>query len=181
MTKTLRVVLIILAVIVAAILIIPLFSPSMVEVTAETEVDLKPSVIFPMLASFENREEWDPWVSTDTTAVVTIVPQPGYVGSTYTWDGQRLGTGKMEVVEVTENQHIEARLWFGDTETPSRVTWDLEPVDGGTRLVWSFSQETSYPMERLGMMFGKSFLQQSFEFGLQQLKVFLEANPPTNE
>ncbi len=178
MSKALKVILIIVAVIVAAILIIPLFTPANAEVTAEIEVALEPSRIFPVLASFENREAWDPWVAADSTTVVTTDPKPGYVGSTYHWSGVRLGTGKMEVVEVTENEHIEVTLWFRDADTPSRVTWDLEPVEGGSRLVWSFTQKTRYPMERLGMMFGKSFLKQSFEYSLGRLKEFLESNPP---
>jgi hypothetical protein len=176
--KALRVILIIVVVLVAAILIVPLFSPATAEVSAETEIALKPAELFPIVASFSNRDKWDPWVTQDNTTKVTIDSKPGYVGSSYTWDGEKLGTGRMEVISVIENQHIESSLWFGEVETPSQVQWTFEPVVGGTHVVWSFSQETTYPIGRLGMMFGKVFLKKSFELGLANLKEFTESMPP---
>ncbi|MCD4670466.1 MAG: SRPBCC family protein [Actinomycetia bacterium] len=177
--KALRVILIIIVVLVAAILIVPLFSPSTTLVSAETTINLEPARIFPTVASFVGRELWDPWVTQDSTADAKIEPKPGYVGSTYSWQGVKVGTGRMEVISVKENQHIESSLWFGDVETPSLVEWTFEPVDGGTRVVWSFSQETTYPLGRLGMMFGKVFLKQSFELGLANLKELMENSSGT--
>jgi len=175
--KALRVILIIVLVLVAAILIVPLFSPSPAEVSAETTIALEPEDIFPTVASFVERYEWDPWYTQDSTADVRLEPKAGYVGSTYAWEGEKIGTGRMEVISVKENQYIESSLWFGDVDTPSLVEWNFEPVDGGTKVVWSFSQETTYPIGRLGMMFGKIFLKQSFELGLANLKEWMESKP----
>ena len=47
----------------AAILIVPLFSPSPAQVSSEIEIALEPAQIFPSVASFSNREAWDPWDS----------------------------------------------------------------------------------------------------------------------
>ncbi|MCK4746580.1 MAG: SRPBCC family protein, partial [Bacteroidales bacterium] len=104
--KALKIILIIVGVLVAAILIVPLFSPARAEVSAEIEIALEPSQIFPMVASFINRHEWDPWVTQDSTADAKIEPKEGYVGSTYSWTGVKVGTGKMEVVSIQENEYI---------------------------------------------------------------------------
>ncbi len=178
--KALKVILIIVGVLVAAILIVPLFSPATAKVNAETEIALEPAAIFPTVASFIDRYEWDPWMTQDSTADARIEPAAGYVGSTYSWEGQKVGAGRMEVISVKENEYIESSLWFGDMETPSLVEWNFEAVTGGTRVVWSFSQETTYPFGRLGMMFGKVFLKQSFELGLANLKEFMESMPKKN-
>jgi len=175
--KALRIILIIIGVIVALILVIPLFSPATAEVVAETEIAVEPSQLFPGLASFADREAWDPWVTQDSTAEVTIQSKEAFVGSTYAWKGERVGFGRMEVVSVRENEYIESSLWFGEVETPARVEWRFEETDGGTRVIWSFAQETAWPIERLGMMFGKIFLQQSFEMGLANLKEYAESKP----
>jgi effector-binding domain-containing protein len=177
--KALRVILIIVLVLVAAILIVPLFSPATAEVSAETTIALEPDEIFPTVAFFNSRHEWDPWYTQDSTADVRYGPKYGYVGSTYSWEGQKIGTGRMEVISVKENEYIESSLWFGDVDTPSLVEWHFEAVDGGTKVIWSFSQETTYPIGRLGMMFGKIFLKQSFELGLANLKELMETNPPS--
>ena len=176
--KALKIILVIVGILVAAMLIVPLFVPATVEVSAETEIELKPARIYPAIASFDNREEWDPWVTLDSTAEVTIQTRPGYVGSTYMWEGDMLGTGRMEVQSVVENEYIESSLWFGDVETPAVVEWTFEPVDDGTRVVWSYAQEASYPFGRLRMLIGKAFLKKSFETGLENLKTYLEENPP---
>ena len=173
--KVLKVILIIIGILVAAMLIIPLFTPATAEVSAEIEISLEPEQIFPVVASFENREAWDPWVSQDPTTRVTIESKPGFVGSTYSWDGEKLGSGRMQVISVKAESYIESSLWFGDVDTPSQVEWSFTPTDGGTHVVWSFSQETKYPVGRLGMIFGKIFLKQSFESGLSSLKEYLEA------
>jgi uncharacterized protein YndB with AHSA1/START domain len=175
--KLIRVLLIIAGILLAALLIVPLFSPSPAGVSEEIEIALDPCEIFPLVASFHHRDAWDPWITSDSTAVVTISPNPGYVGSTYGWEGNQIGTGRMEVIEVKENRYILSSLWFGDLKTPSRVEWTFEPVEGGTRLRWSFSQETTYPLGRLGMMFGKGFLKKSFETGLSNLRAYLESMP----
>lgn len=176
--KALKIIGIIVGVLVAAILIVPLFTPSPAVVKASTEIALEPEQIFPSVALYTNRNLWDPWLTADSTAVATIDSKPGYVGSTYSWEGLNLGTGKMEVISVKENEYIESHLWFGDVELPALVEWRFEQVDGGTNLVWSFTQETNYPFGRLGMMFGKMFLMQSFETGLAQLKELMESDPP---
>ena len=173
--KAIKVILIIVGVLVAAMLIVPLFTPVTAIVTAETEIALEPAEIFPIVASFAGREEWDPWVSQDSTTVVTIDSKAGYVGSSYSWEGIKLGIGRMEVISVKENKYIESSLWFGYVDEPSLVEWNFEPLPGGTHVQWSFTQDTKYPMGRLGMIFGKVFLKQSFELGLANLKEHLES------
>jgi effector-binding domain-containing protein len=176
--KALKIIGIIVGVLVAAILIIPLFAPATAKVSSEVVIALEPARVFPFVASYKNQGAWDPWLNTDSTAVPTIESKPGYVGSTYSWKGEKLGTGRMEVTSVKENEYIGSELWFGDSEIPATVEWTFEAVEGGTRAVWSFSQETAYPFGRLGMMMGKVFLQKSFDLGLSNLKAYLEANPP---
>ncbi len=176
--KALKIIGIIVGVFVAAILIVPLFTPSPAIVKSSIEISLEPEQIFPSVASFKGRDLWDPWLSADSTADARIEPKPAYVGSTYSWEGVAVGAGRMEVISVKENEYVESHLWFGNVESPALVEWTFEQVDGGTSVVWSFTQETKYPFGRLGMIFGKMFLQQSFDQGLSQLKELMESNPP---
>jgi len=177
--KALRVILIIILVLVAAILIVPLFSPATAKVSAETTIARDPAQIFPSVASFEGRTLWDPWLTQDSTAEAQIESQTGYVGSSYEWEGEKVGNGRMEVISVRENEYIESHLWFGEVEEPALVEWSFESLDGATLVSWSFSQETTYPIGRFGMIFGKIFLKQSFELGLANLKEVMESNPPS--
>ena len=164
--KALKIIGIIVGLMVAAILIVPLFSPATAELSSSIEIALEPAQIFPSVASFEGREKWDPWLTTDSTAEASIESVSGYLGSTYAWKGEKVSFGKMEVISVKENEYIGSHLWFGDMETPSLVEWSFQAVDGATHVVWSFAQETTYPFGRLGMMIGSVFLKKSFDLGL---------------
>ena len=53
---------------------------------------------------------------------------------------------------VKENEYIGSHLWFGEVEEPALVEWKFDQVDGGTLLEWSFTQDTKYPMGKLGML-----------------------------
>jgi len=177
--KALKVIGIILLIIVAILLIVGLAQPRTASVSAENHINPTPGLIFPAVASFTDREAWDPWVETDETAVVTTKAKSGYVGSTYSWEGEDLGRGRMEVIKVTENEYIEAHLWFGNVENPALVTWNFTAEGDSTLAVWGFQQETTGFFNKLGMAFGKMFLKKSFETGLVNLKEHLEEKPPS--
>ena len=80
--KALKVIGIIVGVLVAAILIVPLFVSSPAVVSAQIEISLQPEQIFPSVASYSNRPDWDPWLTADSTAEAQLESKPGYVGST---------------------------------------------------------------------------------------------------
>ena len=176
--KALKIIGIIVGVLVAAILIVPLFVSSPAVVKAQIEIALEPEQIFPSVASYSNRPAWDPWLTADSTAEAKIESKTTYVGSSYTWEGIAVGTGRMEVISVRENEYIESHLWFRTVDEPALVEWTFHQVDGGTQLVWTFTQDTKYPMGKLGMMIGKVFLEKSFNTGLAQLKELMESDPP---
>jgi len=60
----------------------------------------------------------------------------------------------------------------------SLVQGHFEPSGSGTLVKWSFTDKTKYPLERLMLNMYKSGLKASFEKGLENLKTFLESNPP---
>ena len=175
--KALKIIGIIVAVLIAASLIVPLFAPATAEVSSSIEIALEPEQIYPSVASFDGRESWDPWLTNDSTASADISSKPGYVGSTYAWKGEAVGTGILEVISVKDNKYLESPLWFGGAEDAALVEWPLEQEDGGTSVVWSFSQDTRYPFGRLGMMIATGFLQKAFDEGLANLKEVMEAKP----
>jgi hypothetical protein len=96
----LKVLLIILLVIAGLLLVIPAFLPGEATVSAQTEIALSQELVFHQTARYADRAEWDPWLSMEPDAKVTIRSQPRYVGSTYAWEGDQIGTGKMRVDSV---------------------------------------------------------------------------------
>ncbi len=170
--------LIVVLILAALVLIIPLFLPATISITAEEKVNRSPAQVFHATASFSNREKWDPWLTMEPGAEVHIESEPEYVGSVYTWKGDKIGTGKMEVDSVVFGKYIASNIWFGEETEPSRVIWELEEEGEGTRITWTFRSKAGYPFGRLMLTLMQGQMKSSFEEGLQRLKEELEASPP---
>jgi effector-binding domain-containing protein len=163
---------------VALILIIPLFLPATIEVSAEKVIMVTPAQVFHNAASYTDRNVWDPWLESEPEAEFTLESAPDYVGSTYTWNGKKIRTGKMVVDSVTFGKYIASSIYFGDDPKPALVEWGLEETEGGTNITWKFTAGGNYPMGRLMLNMMKSGMKKSFEKGLANLKEYLEENPP---
>jgi effector-binding domain-containing protein len=176
--KFLKWLLIILGAVVALILVIPLFMPATVVVSAEQEVSVSPAQVFHNAAAYTDRNKWDPWLETEPGADFTIESKPGYVGSEYTWSGEEIKTGRMVVDSVVFGKYVASSIYFGDDPDPALVEWLLEESAEGTQITWKFSTGTAYPVERLMLNLFKGQMLASFEKGLGNLKAYLEENPP---
>jgi effector-binding domain-containing protein len=163
---------------VALILIIPLFLPATIEVSSQKEIMLTPAQVFHNAASYTDRNQWDPWLETEPEAEFTLKPAPDYVGSTYTWNGKKIRTGKMVVDSVTFGKYIASSIYFGDDPEPALVEWDLEKTGDGTSITWKFTVDGNYPLERIILNLMRGGMEKSFAKGLANLKEYLEDNPP---
>jgi len=176
--KFLKWLLIIVLILAALVLIIPLFLPANVEISANREIAVSPVQAFLNIATYTDRDKWDPWLAMDPEVKWTGEAEPGYIGSLYNWNGEKIGTGQERVDSVVFGEYIAANIRFGKDQVGSLVEWDLEPSDAGTSVTWSFKEKAKYPIERLMLKIYKGSLRSSFEKGLESLKTYLESNPP---
>jgi effector-binding domain-containing protein len=176
--KILKWLLCIVLVLVALVLVIALILPSTVTVSAEKEVAVTPLQVFHNAALFTDRNLWDPWLETEPEADFTIESNPDYAGSTYTWNGKKIKTGRMQVDSVVFGKYIASSIYFGENPEPNLVEWTLDKTDSGTMIEWAFTAEGTYPMGRLFLTLMKGGMLESFNRGLENLKAYLEENPP---
>ncbi|MFC2090204.1 GyrI-like domain-containing protein [Bacteroidota bacterium] len=169
---------IILGALIGLFLIVALFLPSEATLSAEQEIGISQGQVFHNVAKFKDRQKWDPWLTMDPDAAVTISPAAKYVGSSYEWNGEIIGKGKMEVRYANYPDRIESKIWFGESPLPSDVSWDIKESGNNTKVTWTFSSTGSYPFGRYMLLMMKGALLTSFETGLEQLKVYLEEHPP---
>ncbi len=160
------------------VIIVPAFMPSTVTISAEVEIAVAPEEVFQSAAMYADRESWDPWIATEPEAKVTISPNENYVGSTYSWEGEKIGNGTMKVEEIIFGKYIRSSIWFGEDPDPSVVEWHLEKSDIGTHVSWDFIADGKYPFGRLMLALMSGGMKTSFETGLVNLKEMLEADPP---
>lgn len=176
--KVLKWILIVLVILAGLVLIVPAFLPATTTLSAEIEIAVGPDEIFHSAALYTDRDQWDPWLKMEPEAKVTIEPIEGYIGSTYKWEGEKIGSGTMRVEEVVFGKIIQSSIWFGEATDSSIVEWHLEKTDVGTHVTWNFIADGKYPFGRLMLMMMSGGMKSSFESGLADMKVILEADPP---
>jgi len=177
--KFLRWFLFILLGLLALILIVGAFLPKKVEATATTEIEMSRDKVFYSIATFNERQLWDPWLEMEPEAKVEISVSDNYVGSEYNWDGEKLGQGRMLVDSVAFPSLIKSSIWFRPDSDPAGVVWNLEDLNGSTRASWTLVMESGNPFMKIMNTLMKGSLLKSFNKGLENLKSHLETNGVT--
>ncbi|HPE87120.1 MAG: GyrI-like domain-containing protein [Bacteroidales bacterium] len=174
--KALKWILGILAVIVAVVLIWAAVLPKTYYSESKIVIDQPAMMIFQSIVSFENRPDWDPWLFSDPSAEVKIVPLPenNFVGSEYYWDGEIIGEGHIRVDSVVFGKDVFSSLFFGESENPSKITWKCIPGAEGTEVAWTIASSSAYPLERILFSFMEKGMKERLTKGLNNLKVIME-------
>lgn len=157
---------IVLVVILAIILIPPLFMAGEANIERSLVMTAQPEVVYEQVACLKNWKEWSPWVEY-TVNERFEGPECG-VGAKSLWDDES-GTSSQTIVEATENEFLITELLFMGAETVWS-TWRFEPAEEGTKVTWSFKGEAKYPIGRwVTNMLIVPELTKSYEKGLASL------------
>jgi len=169
-------------VIVALILIYAATKPATFNVQRSATINAPPAVIHGYLVDFHKWIAWSPWEKMDPNMKRTYEGPPAGKGAAYGWEGNSdVGQGRMEVTNETPTQ-VDVRL---DFITPmamtSHVTFQLQPKDNATDVVWTMSGDNNYVSKVMQVFMSMdSMVGKDFEAGLADLKAVAEksaANP----
>ena len=148
----------------------------------ETVITARAADITPYLADLHRWVEWSPWEGQDPALQRTYTGQPGTVGSTYAWKGNRkAGAGSMAITRVDATE-VDVDLQFtAPFKSSSAVAFRMSDVsDAGhavaaTRLVWSMTSPQNLMSRVMGVFVNMDkFLGGDFEKGLAKLKAAVE-------
>jgi hypothetical protein len=153
----------------------------MSEYTVErsTTIGAEPARIYPHIVDFHRWEAWSPWESIDPDMTKTFTSPHGGVGGSYAWSGnRRAGAGSMTTTEATEPSRVAIDLRFiKPFKSRSVIAFDLEPVDGGTKVTWTMTGDHTTMSKIFSFIRPMdSLVGKDFEKGLAQLKAVAEAS-----
>ena len=185
--KALRIVLFVLFGLLAIYSIMCAVGPKDIDTGASATMAAPASVIYANISSLKNWENWSTWHEMDPDMKITYSGPESGIGNAYAWDGEKAGTGKMEIVEAIPNESMKTRIEFGDFEGFNNGIWRLENAgDGNTTVHWDMKSGQPFPFLMRGMMLLMGMeknIVKDFNKGLANLKVLSEeqaANPPQN-
>lgn len=126
------------------------------------------------LVDFKNFASWSPFAAEDPTATSEVINEG--VGSTFSWVGEKIGSGRMIIAEIVPNQTIKVELQFAaPMEGAAKSEWQTEKIsDSVTRVTWTFQQEFPYSRRYFGLLVAP-MMGGTFDKGLQSLKYNVEA------
>jgi len=152
-----------------------LLLPTEYGVTREIVIDAPPEQIHDHLDDFRSWLAWSPFHAEDPDMELTYTGPESGVGHKQDWESETIGDGSIEILESDPTSGLTYRLWFGDTDQTARSRIAFEPVEDGTKVVWSMSGDAAGSI--LGRWFGlmmDSLVGPSYEEGLASLKTVVE-------
>ncbi|TDW51227.1 polyketide cyclase/dehydrase/lipid transport protein [Curtobacterium sp. PhB42] len=142
----------------------------------ETVITARAADITPYLADLHRWVEWSPWEGQDPALQRTYTGEPGTVGSTYAWKGNRkAGAGSMAITRADATE-VDVDLQFtAPFKSSSAVAFRLHEATDGTLVVWSMTSPQNLMSRVMGVFVNMDkFLGGDFEKGLTKLKAAVE-------
>ncbi|MFO8148458.1 MAG: SRPBCC family protein [Gillisia sp.] len=132
-------------------------------------------VVFEEVNNFQNWENWGPWADDSDDMIITYSDITRGKDASYSWKSEKEGDGEIKTTAITPNSALEQELTFISTygETLSKITWEFDEVEEGTKVTWGMQGEQNF-MEKLAFNFmDQSFsemMRPMFKQGLENLK-----------
>ncbi len=160
---------------VSLVLLIARLLPSTYHVERSIVIYEPASQVYPQVSNLKNWAHWNPWTTTDPTAKNFINGSGKDIGSSWSWEGKKIGTGSLTLHRLRENRLVHSHLVFKEPQTmEAENIWRFEPVPEGTRVIWYNEGKLDYPVGRIFGLFLDNILGPDFEKGLTNLKQLSE-------
>ena len=142
-TKLLKMLFALLALVVGVVLIIPAFQAKQFRVERSRDIAAPVGDIFPLVNDLNKFNEWSPWAKLDPDAKAVFSEQTEGVGASFSWEGNyEVGKGSMTNIESRPNELIRFRMDFLEPmEATDTAEFTFHPQNDGTKVTWAIYGE----------------------------------------
>jgi carbon monoxide dehydrogenase subunit G len=137
-----------------------------------------PEWVFAQINDLQRMKAWNPYEKKDPSLKGEFGPTTTGIGASYSWDSEKVATGRMTIVESKPLRQVTLRL---DFEKPFRSTmtaeYTLKPDRGGTQVTWSVQGPANFMHKLMETTFVLDpLIGKDLDQGLGNLKVYAEAH-----
>ena len=170
----------IILVIVAILLIIPLFVSKDMNYEKSIAINSTIERVWENVSSLTAMDQWSPWNSKDPGMERSLTGVDGEVGAKQSWVSEKkdVGEGHQTIVAIDKPKQLSTKLEFiKPFKSQADAYVKLKDEGVGTSVTWGFESQMSYPMNimKLFMDFEKN-MDKDFGAGLEKLKSICEAS-----
>lgn len=172
MKKVLILVASVLAVLIVAGILFLRPVPMQVKRTASIKVPA--AEVFAKVVDFHQWPGWSPWLVAEPDTKIEISGDGKSVGAIYSWEGEIVGTGEIEHINIEEGKSLDLEIRFTKPfESTSKVAFRFEedPQSGHSTLV-TWSMDGKIPKVMATMM--GTMVAMDYDRGLSMLKSLCE-------
>lgn len=107
------------------------------EVRRSLSMAVERSTVFDRIRDLTHWRDWSPWLIHEPGTRLRFSDHPDQEGGWYTWEGERVGAGRLTHVRFDPPRRIEQRIEFSRPfKSVCSVWWELEEGDGQTEVSW---------------------------------------------
>jgi len=175
--KVLKIVAIVVAVALAALLGYAATRPDTFRVARSAVIKAPPEKIFAQLEDFHRWGAWSPYEKLDPAMARAYSSPASGPGATYGWNSQgKAGVGDMKITEAAAPSRLALDLNFTKPFTShNKVVFTLEPQGEATRVTWAMEGPAPYISKLMGVFFDMDkMVGGDFEAGLANLRAVSE-------
>ena len=167
----------------AVVTIIGLLIPSSVKISRGVIINADSATLFRALSDVKQWNQWLPWITTDSGAIVQLSPVTNQPGSFFRWKGVRYkSAGTISIKEIKNDEILLLHELQGMNKADGGFRIRSTGAKGEvTEVLWYMEYKLKwYPWERFYGIFVDHIIGPAFEKGLEQLKNFAEQQNDTN-
>ena len=172
-----KIIVIVLVVIVAAILGYAATRPDTFSVQRAASIKAPPEKIFPLIDDFHRWTVWSPWEKLDPDMKRTFSGSAAGKGAAYAWQGNsKVGEGRMEILDDPAPSKIVIKLDFiKPFEGHNTATFLIVPKGEVTDVTWTMDGPSPFVSKLIGVFMNMDkMIGNDFEKGLANLKAAAE-------
>ena len=173
----LKIILIIVALAIAAVLVLAATKPDVFRVQRAASIKAPPEKVFALINDFKRWDAWSPWEKKDPAMKRSYGATTSGKGASYAWEGnQEVGQGSMEITDSVPSSAIGLKLDFlKPFEAHNRVDFSLQAKGELTEVTWTMAGDTPYFAKIIHVFINMdSMVGKDFEAGLANLKSIAE-------
>ena len=134
------------------------------------QIDAPVSKVYTILQDMSSWQHWSPWLIMDPNAQVKVATD----NRSYSWEGNRVGSGNMHISSEEQNHVIHYDLTFlRPWKSTAKVMFETTEKDGGTEVAWYMDSSLPWFMFCMNKMM-VAFVGNDYERGLNLLKDYAE-------
>lgn len=164
---------------VALLFIGSFFLPTTTNTSVTKQLKASPEQVVYQFNNIKDWDKWSFWNKMDPSIVMTFGEKTFGKGASYSWDGEKSGSGSLEIIESSP-EGTRSKMQFEGFDLPAYADVKVKPAeDGGSIVTWALESEMvrKSPLKRFENAFIQFFNKKAFNKGLEAMDEFIAANP----